>query len=220
MQAWKSVIVQAMLLLQRDVLTGFPLLATIQAFDSFCDDIPTEMLPAVLKRSLKLTDDKGAPLYWDARAMSLAYWKLLEESDGRVSTTVNGRHLLPETASSVCPRCDGTGQERMPDGSRRKGCKHEYTSEDEAEHIIVRDRKLVEQKAKEMREDLARLASVKAMPTESIADKIVVSFNCTECRRPASSAFGWAYNDRCDARLPGPVREDERLACPGVMKVL
>jgi hypothetical protein len=218
--AWKDILTESSFALGKDMLTGYALSAAVHAFERLNRDIPTELLPAVYERSMKLTDEKGNPVYWDARALSLAYWKLLEESDGRVTTTVNGRNLLPETASSACPRCQGTGQELMPDGTRRKGCKHEYTSDEEADHILVRDRELVAQKAKELREGLAKLASIKAMPSESIADKLTIVYTCTACRRKESSEFGWQFNDPCGARLPGPVREDERLACRGVMQVL
>lgn len=143
-------------------------------------------------------------------------WDALQSMHAELDNT----RLLPETAATVCPRCDGTGLERMPGGARRPGCKHEFTPDDEAAHIIERDAETVRLKATEMREALSRMASVKAMPPERMADKLAVTFTCTECARKVSSEFGWAYNDRCGVRLPGPVREDERLACQGVMKVL
>jgi hypothetical protein len=128
--------------------------------------------------------------------------------------------MLPETAATVCPRCDGTGLERMPNGSRRPGCKHDFADEDAAAHIIERDAALVKEKAAEMREALSKMATIKSIPAESIADKLTIVYTCTACRRKESSEFGWQFNDPCGARLPGPVREDERLACRGVMKVL
>jgi hypothetical protein len=218
-QAWKNILTESAFALGKDMLTGYALTAAMHAFERINAAVPTALLPAAYLRSMTLTDNKGSPIYWDARAISLAYWKLLEESDGRV-TTVNGHNLLPETASSVCPRCDGTGLERMPDGRRRPGCRHEYTSEDEAAHIIVRDRELVKQKSAEMREQLSKLATMKAMPTESVADTFTVTYTCNACGRKGNSSFGWSFNDVCGVRLPGPVREDERLSCSGYMKVL
>ena len=220
-KAWKGCITQAMLILQRDMLTGYALLAAISAFDAINSDIPTELLPAVFKRSMKLTNDKGEPIYWDGRAMWLAFWKLQEEGDGRLTTATDGDvKLLPETAASSCPRCDGTGFERMPDGSRRQGCAHDFADEDMTAHLIERDRKVVEEKAAEMREQLSKLAVAKAMPPAESKHDLTVKFTCSVCGLKVSSTFGWSYNDVCGARIIGPVREDERLACGGKMKVM
>lgn len=132
---------------------------------------------------------------------------------------LDNTRLLPETAASVCPRCDGTEWERMPDGSRRKGCKHEFADEDAAAYIVERDAELVKTKAAEMRDALSKMATVKSIPVERIADKLTVVYRCEACGREGSSEFGWNSLDVCGQRLPGPVREDERLGCPGRMVV-
>jgi hypothetical protein len=129
---------------------------------------------------------------------------------------IDKSRLLPENAANGCLRCYGTGKEEALDGSIGGDCDHRPMGEREQEARRERHR----MQAAELREKLARIPAVKAMPPEPIKeDAKGIRFTCTVCRRAGTSVQGWRYNDRCGARIPGPVRENERLGCKGVMQV-
>jgi hypothetical protein len=206
--AWRDILTESSFALGREPLTGLALRAAMHAFERLNSDIPTRLLPEMYRRSMKLLDANGAPVYWDARAVSLAYSRFLAEREGQLDKS----RLLPENAAAACERCFGTGMEEMPDDTVRPGCEHKPMTDDERRERIERGRAI-------MREAIRNIAKPMPAEPEPAPVEFHVEIHCTDCNRKDSTAAGWKIGEVCGARLPGPVRLelDERLACSGKM---
>lgn len=127
------------------------------------------------------------------------------DSIRKMHAELDKSHLLANPGRD-CLRCFGTDPQ----------CPHnKLTPEEDAAY-----RKEMADKAAEMREALKRMTSTKAMPAEEFKMDLSVTYTCTACARQVKSDFGWNYHDRCNDRLPGPVRDGEKHGCRGVMEVL
>lgn len=87
----------------RDLPAGNRLKLLIRAFNDACPDVPTDLLGDVYKLSLRIRDDDGRPIYWDARAMAVA-WEQNPDLRGR-------KAALQETTESSrinCQMCFGS----------------------------------------------------------------------------------------------------------------
>lgn len=135
---------------------------------------------------------------------------LVVEWDGvkRMHAEIDKTRLLPENAAHACMRCFG----KRPAADT---CDHRPLSKEELDEL-ARERV---KEVKQMRADLASKPAVKSMPAEEFKMDLSVTYTCTDCARRVKSDFGWNYHDRCNARLPGPVRDGETLGCRGVMEI-
>lgn len=101
------------------------LVGLILAFEDVCAEIPTFLLHRTFKTSMKLRDREGRPVYWDGRALLMAYHELCESAEGLQLCPDN--RSLPANAESQCPRCFGSGWEKVStsDGNGAvKKCDH------------------------------------------------------------------------------------------------
>lgn len=93
----------------------------IVAFEDVCGSIPTRFLHESFKRSMRLKDKDGRPIFWDGRALLMAYDEICATFEG-VSEALSGQKMLPENAEGACEKCYGSGWETTPQGARR--CHH------------------------------------------------------------------------------------------------
>jgi hypothetical protein len=81
--AWTDILTESSFALGKEPLTGRALDAAKAAFERINARVPTRLLPTMYVKSMELRDKSGAPVYWDARAISLAYDEYLTEREGR-----------------------------------------------------------------------------------------------------------------------------------------
>jgi hypothetical protein len=117
--------------------------------------------------------------------------------------------MLAENAVSQCQRCFG----KKPAAD---SCDHVPLTEEEKR----KQAEAYAENARQLREMLAKKPAIHSMPVEDSKMDLSVTYTCIGCGRKVKSEFGWNYHDRCNARLPGPVRDKESLGCRGVMEVL
>lgn len=204
-KAWTDILTESSMALGKEPLTGYALAAGRAAFERINSRIPTHLLLPMYVKSMELRGKNGAPVFWDARAISLAYDKYLEEREGRQGDGLDKSRLLANPGRD-CLRCFGANPK----------CPHDKLTPDEEKKY----RDDLAKQAADVREALKQMVSVKAMPPVKVTGDITVTYTCTECGRRVNSTFGWNYHDRCNERLPGPVRDGEKYGCQGVMEVL
>jgi hypothetical protein len=151
-------------------------------------------------------------------------WKVVQ---GRLEMESSGAYdkgrLLPTHAANACPKCYGTGMERMPDGSVRKGCKHEdWTPEFETEYERGEDERRadVKRQAAFMKEALSRVGSSKPVPDAPQPKQIGTKLTCTNeaCRRKVSTLYGYEQGQSCRELLNRGVHDGELKFCDGTLQ--
>lgn len=217
-RAWKDILTESAFALSRDLLTGDALTAAIHAFERVNAKIPTALLPTIYERSMKLKDERGGSVFWDARAMWRAYQEHVEEVEGR--DDFDPSRLLTDNAAAACKRCYGTGMERMPDGAVRPGCQHApmTDAEDaEIERNRVADAEFVRKQTEFMREALKTVGSpkppIKPVPVKPAGK----TFRCDSCGRDVDAVFGWEAGEECGDLINRAHQDGEIQLCKGRM---
>jgi hypothetical protein len=136
-------------------------------------------------------------------------WVKLRELHAEMQREEMRHRALTESAAAACQRCLG----RKPAVDT---CDHRPLSEEE----LMTQAEAYAENARALREMLAKKPAVKSMPAEEFKMDLSVTYTCTDCARKVKSEFGWNYHDRCNQRIPGPVRDGEKHGCRGVMEVL
>lgn len=125
---WVEILKEAHSFLGREDLAGNRLKMAIKTFDRLCQGIPTGVLRDVFDLSLGLTDYNGAPIFWDGRALLIAW----EQNAGALREKLS-KALLSTTPRVNCPDCLGnsTGRKYIKDEKARsmvlssEFCRHE-----------------------------------------------------------------------------------------------
>lgn len=96
--------------------------------------VPRESWPVCYRAAMQRRAERKAE---GREVWPLSADDLVAEFQGirRLNDELDKSRLLPQHAAAPCPRCFGTGFERMPDGSVRPGCKHEPIDEGAAADI-------------------------------------------------------------------------------------
>lgn len=155
-------------------------------------------------------------------------WRVLE---GRIEMESKGAYddsrALPSRAAAACSRCQGTGWERMPDGTRRKGCLHdEWTPEDERElRGNAEDRAAqIKRGAEMMKEVLKTVGSPKPAPAEVRAKVRGTALRCSNPSCPrhrggefVNTLYGFEEGGRCGELLNRGSNEPDLEFCEGRM---
>jgi hypothetical protein len=152
-------------------------------------------------------------------------WKVIQ---GRVEMESNGaydkKQLTDKTTSdSRCRRCYGTGMERMPDGSVRKGCQHEpmtAAEEDEIAANVERDADFIRTQAEFMREALSKIGSPKPAPREEAPKQDGKRLVCDACGRKVLKLYGYEPGATCGELLNRGTHEGDLKLCEGKFKAL
>jgi hypothetical protein len=105
-----------------------------QAMLPLVRSIPTERLYECYVLAMEAREPGNTFLVSGVELLSA--WKVLRERmEADSSGAYDKSRMLTANAANACPNCYGTGMERMPNGSVRKGCKHEdWTPEFETEY--------------------------------------------------------------------------------------
>jgi hypothetical protein len=108
-RAWVEMLTEAYAALMRELPGGNRLKISIRAFEDVNRGIPTKLLRAVYRESMRLRSSEGHPDFWDARSILAAY----ENHTGDWSTA--GQEKIAKVAQSTaanCPMCFGVGMRR------------------------------------------------------------------------------------------------------------
>jgi hypothetical protein len=105
---------------------------------------------------------------------------------------LDGVRLLPENAAAACPKCGGTGWERMPDNSVRHGCKHDAPVD-----AAPADPAFVADTAGLMREALSRIGSPRPQPGPVPQKRDAPNLCCSSCGERYSTYYGFQEGDGC-----------------------
>jgi hypothetical protein len=150
-------------------------------------------------------------------------WVKLAELHAEMQREEMKHRALPANAASACPKCYGTGLERMPNGSVRKGCQHEGWSpdfEDELERNEGARREEIRKGADFLKEALGKVGSPKPVANANAPKQIGVILGCTNeaCKRKVNTLYGYEPGQTCSELLNRGVHDGPLKFCDGTLE--
>lgn len=219
-EAWEDCLVGAFVFLRLAVPTGRMMDATVNVFDEMCAHIPTNRLKDAVKRSMTLTDEGGQSIYWDGRAVALAYSRLLEEG-AFSSDRVTDKARLLGNGRERCERCYGTGMEELDDGTTKPGCEHLPLSDSDKANRRLLQAMRFEELRKNMRK-VGRPRPVEGPPAPKRPKGDTLKCDDPKCGREVDTYFlHFEPGDTCGGLLNRYTSDEgEPELCKGMFKKL
>lgn len=194
-----------------------------QAMLPLTRSIPTERLYECFVLAMEAREPGNTFLVSGVELLSA--WKVLRERmEAESGGAYDKSRMLTANAANACPKCFGTGMERMPNGSVRKGCQHEGWTpefEDELERNEEAQRDEVKKQADFMKEALSRVGSPKPVESPSASKPSTgVWVRCTKCPRKLNVLYFDEPGRTCGDLLNRGVHDGDLKFCDGILEVL